>query len=855
MNELRGMQLGGCELLEEIGQGGMGLIYRARQVSLDRVVAMKILAEHLAHNPSFVERFQREARAIAKINHANILAVYDVGCQESHHYMIMELVDGGSLAEMLEKRGILEAGEAAELILQAARGLECAAQRNIIHRDVKPDNVMLTSQHVVKVSDFGLAKELDGTMTETQAVMGTPAYMSPEQCDGRDLDSRTDIYSLGGTFYRCVTGRLPFEADTAMSMMYRHKHVPLTPPAAVVPTLPKAISDIIVRMMAKDRNERFQTMGDVAKAIEEARQSKPAFDPGRTIPVAPPSRPAAPVGPADTGEPAEPATAEQAAEPVPAFLKSDSRVMAAPQLSPKQVADTRARCKQSAEKLRAEGKLVQAARELRRLLDVAPDDAEAQAALHDLERLISDKRLLTGEIRTMVASGHYEEAMVKWNALAAEMRDEQIAAQMERLANTVVPSLRQVAAGDEAAAAGRLEEAERLYQGAATLDPSNEKARQGIKNVERTRQRIQFLLKEGYSHRQNRDYKQAIEVWNKILAVDPDNSQAKRLIVEAHMTAAGEALTAEDFERVARHCEAVLKIEPKHDEAGRQYAEAVARRDRVAELRKQADMARGHGDLTGTIRAYKQLATLVPKSKVARDGLQSARHARSRQRSKRLLVLLVVIALLAGGWYLYQDWVALSSAETELREGRFADAIRSAERVRLILRDEAQRIIKQAVLQDVNQELAKAEKFSDLPRAVKALQRAVEVCEEGSQREVFQKQLHGYLFRDSRRLAELAESGSDWAAAYKHHNDAWRHLQQLVAAGGSERIPLAEAQQQARQAEKDREFCSLFQQGLLRQSAGDREGAKSSFLDAGRYREKSDALRAKLKELGVEPGK
>ena len=236
MASLAGLKLGGCELLEEIGQGGMGLIYKARQLSLDRIVAVKILAEHLAHNPSFVERFQREARAIAKINHANILAVYDVGCQGNHHFMIMELVDGGSVAELLEKRGVLEPWEGAEIILQAARGLECAAAANIIHRDVKPDNMMLTSRAVVKVSDFGLAKELDSaTMTETQAVMGTPAYMSPEQCDGRDLDSRTDIYSLGGTFYRCVTGRLPFEAETAMSMMYRHKHIPLVPPARSCP--------------------------------------------------------------------------------------------------------------------------------------------------------------------------------------------------------------------------------------------------------------------------------------------------------------------------------------------------------------------------------------------------------------------------------------------------------------------------------------------------------------------------------------------------------------------------------------------------------------------------------------------
>ena len=300
MNELQGMRLGGCELLEEIGQGGMGSIYQARQVSLDRIVAVKILADHLAHNPSFVERFQREARAIARVNHPNILGVYDVGHQEGRHYMIMELVEGGSLAELLEKRGLIDPDEAVELVLQAARGLECAANQNIIHRDVKPDNIMLTKQQVVKVSDFGLAKELDSTMTETQAVMGTPAYMSPEQCDGRDLDSRTDIYSLGGTFYRCLTGRLPFEADTAMSMMYRHKHVPLTPPHEIIPTLSRAISEVIVKMMAKDRRERYQSMGEVTRALSAASGSKPGFDPGKTMPLDPSAEAAGPAAVAGT---------------------------------------------------------------------------------------------------------------------------------------------------------------------------------------------------------------------------------------------------------------------------------------------------------------------------------------------------------------------------------------------------------------------------------------------------------------------------------------------------------------------------------------------------------------------------
>ena len=278
--ELKGKVIGDCEILSEIGEGGMGVIYRARQISLDRMVAVKILSDRLAGDPTFVDRFQREAKAIARLNHPNILAVYLVGVEQSVpsvgggiHYMIMELVDGRNLSEVLEEKGLLPVGEALDIVQQAARGLKCAHDAGIIHRDVKPDNVMIGRNGSVKVSDFGLAKELEQSLTSTDAVMGTPAYMSPEQCDGKRLDGRSDLYSLGGTFYRLITGRLPFEAETAMSMMYRHKHEPLVPPADAVSTVPGVVSDIIVRMMMKRPEERHQTMDEVIVALEEAKRA------------------------------------------------------------------------------------------------------------------------------------------------------------------------------------------------------------------------------------------------------------------------------------------------------------------------------------------------------------------------------------------------------------------------------------------------------------------------------------------------------------------------------------------------------------------------------------------------------
>jgi tetratricopeptide (TPR) repeat protein/tRNA A-37 threonylcarbamoyl transferase component Bud32 len=294
---LIGTTVGGCEILEVIGQGGMGVIYKARQKSLDRIVALKVLARHLATDINFVSRFQKEARAIAKVNHPNILAVYDVGDDSHTNYMIMELIDGQSLAELQsDRRGAIPWEEASDYIRQSAQGLEAAQAAGIIHRDIKPENLMLTKKNVIKVSDFGLAKESDASTgnTSVDAVMGTPAFMSPEQCDGKKVDARSDIYSLGGTFYRLVSGRLPFEAETAMSMMYRHKHEALIPPHEIVPTVPQAVSTVIVKMMAKKREQRYQTMTEVIDAVDAAR--KPATSQAAPAVLAPaPARNVAPV--------------------------------------------------------------------------------------------------------------------------------------------------------------------------------------------------------------------------------------------------------------------------------------------------------------------------------------------------------------------------------------------------------------------------------------------------------------------------------------------------------------------------------------------------------------------------------
>lgn len=826
MASLSGMRLGGCELLEELGQGGMGLIYKARQLSLDRVVAVKILAEHLAHNPSFVERFQREARAIARVNHTNILAVYDVGFQDPYHYMLIELIDGGSLGEYLAKRGALDPWEAAEIVLQAARGLECAAASNIIHRDVKPENIMLTSRRVVKVSDFGLAKELDGTMTETQAVMGTPAYMSPEQCDGRDLDSRTDIYSLGGTFYRCVTGRLPFEAETAMSMMYRHKHAALTPPDKIVPTLPASLSEVICKMMAKDRAERYQSMTQVIEALEAARKSgQAAFDPGRTVPV----------------NPSSPAETDSRVMAAPSMIPgSDSRVIARP-TSPREIEDTAARCKKSARSLVAQGKYTQAARELRRLLEVSPGDAEAKSELRDIERRANDKRSGGAEIRAMVSAGSYEEALLRWKAMPEELRDETIAKQIEHLERSVVPSLKLAAKAEAAVASGSLEEAARLFAKALEADPASEKAKVGAKNLERTRQRIEFLLKEGYGHRQNRDYAQAVIVWEKVLSAEPGNSQARRLIVEARLAAASEAFSLEDFEKATANYEALLKLDPENGEARAALAEAVIKRDRTAELRRTAQMAHAKGDMAASARAWQDLTSIMPKNRVAREGLESARRSLSLKRAKLWGCVLAVLVLAVVGFLIWRNFGAMGRARQAFSGGRYEECETAAGRVWLPgLKAEAAELARKALHRRKRDEAEAAARAGQWARATASMQEAIAAYGQGPDLDSLNRKLNQYRVSEHSELARQAESRGAWRVA----EEKYLLLRQYAKK--------AEMPEEVSRADLDWEFCGAMANGLeesTRREPGWKERAGGCYRKALQLRPGSPEARQRLQEL------
>jgi eukaryotic-like serine/threonine-protein kinase len=283
--ELSG-NLGGYEIMQRLGQGGMGSVYLARQVSLDRPVAIKTLAPHLAQDPSFVARFAREAFAAAQLNHHNVVHIHDIGSESDTNFFSMEFVEGTNLGKLVESEGAIESRTAVGYILQAARGLKAAHDQGMIHRDVKPENLLLNDQGIVKVADLGLVKrkgDKDLTsgggkvagdtantgQTQINSSMGTPAYMAPEQAmDAAHVDQRADIYSLGCTMYDLLTGRPPFSGRTAQEVITKHLNQPVPPPEMIVRNLSPELSRIVQKMTAKKPEERYQTMAEVIRELE-----------------------------------------------------------------------------------------------------------------------------------------------------------------------------------------------------------------------------------------------------------------------------------------------------------------------------------------------------------------------------------------------------------------------------------------------------------------------------------------------------------------------------------------------------------------------------------------------------------
>jgi serine/threonine-protein kinase len=274
--DLTGRRLGDLQLLRRLGRGGMADVYVANQLSLGRRVALKVLRSDLANDAAYVERFRREARAAARLTHPNIVQVYEVGCVDSLHYIAQEYVDGCNLREQLERGGPLTPDQAVVVLQSVADALTAASTEGITHRDIKPENIMVSRRGDVKVADFGLASVTRGQeatdLTQVGVTMGTPLYMSPEQVQGKAVDVRSDLYSLGVTMYHLLVGRPPYEADAPLALAVKHLHDDPEPieQARPIRDLPPWLCRAIERLMQKAPEDRFQSPQDLRQSIERA---------------------------------------------------------------------------------------------------------------------------------------------------------------------------------------------------------------------------------------------------------------------------------------------------------------------------------------------------------------------------------------------------------------------------------------------------------------------------------------------------------------------------------------------------------------------------------------------------------
>lgn len=265
-----GMMLGDrYEILEKIGTGGMSDVYKAKDHKLNRYVAVKVLKQEFSENSNFVSKFRVEAQAAASLMHPNIVNVYDVGEDAGIHYIVMELVEGITLKRYIEKKARLSVKEAVSIAIQACMGIEAAHNNHIIHRDIKPQNIIISKEGKVKVTDFGIAKAATSD-TITSNVMGSVHYTSPEQARGGYSDEKSDIYSMGITLFEMLTGRVPFNGDTTVAVAIKHIQEPMPSPRDYVPEIPVSVEQIVLKCTQKSPDRRYQTVG---KLIEDLKKS------------------------------------------------------------------------------------------------------------------------------------------------------------------------------------------------------------------------------------------------------------------------------------------------------------------------------------------------------------------------------------------------------------------------------------------------------------------------------------------------------------------------------------------------------------------------------------------------------
>ena len=259
------------EIIEKIGEGGMATVYKAKCNILKRYVAVKVLRDEFTTDEEFIKRFNTEAQSAASLTHPNIVSIYDVGHEENIYYIVMELVQGKTLKDIINEDGTLPWKWALNVSIQVASALEMAHRNSIVHRDIKPHNIIITEDGIAKVTDFGIAKAVsNSTITAFGTTIGSVHYFSPEHARGGYTDAKSDLYSLGVVMYEMLTGRVPFDADTPVSIALKHMQEKPIEPIKLNPTIPYAVNKIIMKAMEKDPNERYQSATEMLKDLSMA---------------------------------------------------------------------------------------------------------------------------------------------------------------------------------------------------------------------------------------------------------------------------------------------------------------------------------------------------------------------------------------------------------------------------------------------------------------------------------------------------------------------------------------------------------------------------------------------------------
>ena len=279
MEDLTGKQFGSYQIVAPLGEGGMAAVYKAYQPAMERFVAIKVLPRHLSSSEEFTARFRREARLVAQLQHPHILPVFDYGESEGYPYIVMPFILSGTLADILRKQRV-SLPEARRIIGQIGDALSCAHARGMIHRDIKPSNILIDERGNCLLTDFGLARmaEAGEELTTSGAIMGTPAYMSPEQGMGASTDQRSDLYSLGIILYEMLTGRVPYTAETPIAVVFKHVQDPLPSGRKFNPSLSEALELVLLKSLAKNPEDRYQTAEVFVQAVQQVISENPSAD-------------------------------------------------------------------------------------------------------------------------------------------------------------------------------------------------------------------------------------------------------------------------------------------------------------------------------------------------------------------------------------------------------------------------------------------------------------------------------------------------------------------------------------------------------------------------------------------------